>query len=83
MSITDPVTLEYNDKRGAFWLSRGGETFYSDDREMLEWEDPLDAMIWASENGIPIHDSSVAQDWKPANVIDGDNQMPLFGDLND
>ena len=51
MSINDPITLEYDDREGRDWyyLSRGRETFYNDDRYMRVWEHPEDAIIWCEE----------------------------------
>lgn len=50
MGIMDPVTLEYYEKRDTWILSQGRETFYSEQRELLEWVDPENAVVWLENN---------------------------------
>lgn len=49
MSINDPLVLEYRPRRGTWIITRGRETFYNDERELIEWEDHEDAIAWAQE----------------------------------
>ena len=38
MSINDPITVEWDDKRERYYLQRGNETFYNDDREWIQFD---------------------------------------------
>lgn len=46
MSITDPVLLVYDEKRQAWRLQRGRETFYDHKRELLTWNTAEEAREW-------------------------------------
>lgn len=49
LSINDPVTIEFNEKHG-YYLSRGRETFYNEDREWITFDSPEEAKQWAMDN---------------------------------
>ena len=53
MGLNDPVRAEYREKRDVWILLRGNETFYDDDRCMMEWLTEADALEWAAKNLTP------------------------------
>ena len=50
MSVTDPVVLEYSERHDYYFLTRGPETFYDDDRYIRVWSTPEEAIIWCEES---------------------------------
>jgi hypothetical protein len=38
MSINDPITVEWDDKRERWYLMRGRETFYDEDRVWIQFD---------------------------------------------
>ena len=53
MSITDPLVLvlEANHKTGLpYYLKRGRETFFDEERYMRRWATVMEAYAWAEEN---------------------------------
>ena len=38
MSINDPITIEWDDKRERYYLQRGNETFYNAEREWIQFD---------------------------------------------
>lgn len=50
MSINDPITIEYSERRKMFYLIQGRETFYDENRIMREWETREEAERWLKEN---------------------------------
>ena len=50
MSINNPVEIFYYENRDSYILKRGRETFYDEDRRMLEFDTEKDAQKWAKEN---------------------------------
>lgn len=47
MSINDPLELEYLDRRRSWIVKRGRETFYDDDRCLIEFDTAEEAIEWA------------------------------------
>jgi hypothetical protein len=47
MSIGDPLRLRYQTKRNTWIVCRGRETFYDDDRYLIEHETPEAAIAWS------------------------------------
>jgi hypothetical protein len=52
MSICDPITVEYNEKRKKYYLLRGRETFYDEDNYWRLWDTPEEAIEWAKKEGL-------------------------------
>lgn len=50
MSINDPITVEYSERRKMYYLLQGRETFYDENRIMREWTTHTEAEQWAKEN---------------------------------
>ena len=50
MSITDPILIRRDHKRGHWWLSQGNETFYDENRQLRLWLYAKDAIAWAQES---------------------------------
>ena len=50
MSIDDPIEIEYQKNRTTFILMRGRETFYDEDRGMIEFDTIEEAKEWSREN---------------------------------
>ena len=50
MGIADPVVLRFNLKRKMYYLTRGRETFYDNDRIWRLWEEPAMAIKWCRES---------------------------------
>lgn len=50
MTITDPITVEYNAKHNYWYLKRGVETFFDEERYMIVWDNPTEPVEWAKEN---------------------------------
>ena len=46
MSINDPVLLIYDEKRQAWRLQRGRETFYDRENYLITWDTPEEARKW-------------------------------------
>ena len=79
MAITDPITVQYMEKRKSYILVQGRETFYNDGNEMMEFDTPADAVAWCERMyGVtPIQDA----DGTLVDIIvepDGD-QLSMFG----
>ena len=52
MSINDPITIEYNEKRGKYYLLQGRETFYDENNEWIMFdtlEDAIEAQVIYTE----------------------------------
>ncbi len=49
MSVTDPLELRYQAKRRTWIVVRGRETFYDDDRYLIEHPTSGAATAWAEE----------------------------------
>ena len=49
MSVTDPLELRYQGKRRTWIVVRGRETFYDDDRYLIEHSTSQAAIAWAEE----------------------------------
>lgn len=49
MSITDPIFVEYQQRRGTWILRQGRETFYNDDREMIEFPSQIAAKKYCED----------------------------------
>ena len=43
MSIDDPITIEYDEKRDKYYLKQGRETFYDDNKEWILFDTAEDA----------------------------------------
>ena len=82
MGITDATYIMYNFKTDKFFLQRGRETFYDEDRVMREWESEDEARAWALANlGVdPQYDPTAARTRKSKKkeVIENDIQPELF-----
>ncbi len=50
MGIADPVMVRFNDKREMYYLTRGRETFYDDDRIWRLWPTLDGAVKWCEDN---------------------------------
>lgn len=48
MGLADPFRVVYYERRDSWIIKRGSETFYDDDRCMLEFENPTDAAAYAA-----------------------------------
>ena len=48
--ITDPVIIRWHKKYQCYYLTRGNETFFDDDRYLLTWGSAEEATKWCSEN---------------------------------
>ena len=49
MSINDPITIEWDDKRERWYLKRGRETFYDDDRVWIQFDTKAEAEAFREE----------------------------------
>jgi hypothetical protein len=79
MSINDPIVVEYNPRRRKYILTRGPETFYDDDRRMIEFSTLTLAMEYAlARFGVVPPLKGEAHD-DNAGPGDGEDQLPLFG----
>jgi len=38
MSINDPITIEYDERRKRYYLKQGRETFYDNDRDWIQFD---------------------------------------------
>ncbi len=47
MSVNDPVVLVWNPRHEYFYLVRGTETFYDEDRVLHTWDDAAAAIRFA------------------------------------
>ncbi len=45
-----PIVLRYSEKHDHYYLTRGRETFYNEDRYMRTWATPEEAIIWSEEH---------------------------------
>jgi len=78
------LEMRYNKSRHWYWLKRGRETFYDDERYMRIWDTPEEAEKWANEYlGIipirvfdPASESEAGSDMEEKQTTDG--QLPLF-----
>ncbi len=50
MSINDPITVVYYERRNTYILKQGRETFYNESRNMREWNTAEEARQWAINN---------------------------------
>jgi hypothetical protein len=50
MSITDPLVVRYNDRHGFWFVTRGKETFYDDQRRLYAFDSAADAAEWCAKN---------------------------------
>ena len=51
MSINDPITIEYDDKRERYYLKRGRETFYDNDRTWIQFDTREEAETYRKAKG--------------------------------
>lgn len=66
MSINDPVVIVYNEKHKWYYLKRGRETFYDEDRYIRRWDTPEEAAEWCRNN---LNVEPVYPDEEPENKI--------------
>lgn len=78
MSLGDPVLIEYLFRRKSYILTRGRETFYNDDREMIEFDTAEEARRWSVAN-LGIEPAPVGSTEIPDDI----HTLPLFGDMAD
>ena len=50
MSINDPIVLEYNEKKGYYYLTRGRETFYDYENYLITFETQEEAIEFSLTN---------------------------------
>ena len=82
MGITDATYIMYNFKTDKFFLQRGRETFYDEDRAIREWDTEDEARAWAVSNlGVdPAYDPLASRNRKSKKkeAITDDKQPELF-----
>ena len=63
MSIDDPISIEWDDKRQRYWLRQGRETFYDENRKWIQFETEEEAKAYRRillKGGIAMyHDQTV------------------------
>lgn len=50
MSINDPVIIEYNEKHGFYYLTRGRETFYDYENYLITFDTQQEAIEFSLTN---------------------------------
>lgn len=85
MGIADPVRVIYDERRETWRLVQGRETFYDEDRYLLQWESREEAIAWARDQGLPLQmedehdrDTDTAGDREPDDPGLQSNQIPLW-----
>ena len=49
MSINDPITIEFDEKRQKYFLKQGNETFYDDNNEWIMFDTEEEAQEYLDE----------------------------------
>lgn len=50
MAILDKVFIKYDSTRNKYWLQRGRETFFDEERKQRMWDTEEEAISWAITN---------------------------------